>query len=531
MGTRELHAGNIRKIKIFIQENYYRPITLRPYSITSQKIRNMKWNSPRRIDSSTTARISLAIALLRTLSVVQAQDAAISPTQAQGALNASSQMQSVATSPPSNYVSRAEYDKLKAEHEAMKTEHDAMKQELDALKETVKQLTAAATPAPAAGSATPVPETEKAVSEAKQVAGPPPSEVAAAAETVPVELGPLATHSFSIVGDAEVQFGKISGQHGAFMLADFAPIFLFRGGDRILFEAGFDFILQNNAPAGSGYTTTVNLSFATLDYLINDYVTFLGGNMLLPLGTYSERSAGWLNKFPDAPLPRAVLPGNGVGVQLRGAIPIGDRGASVTYSTFVDNGVSSVNGTGNADQLDLGGNVGLTSDGRFANLHGGAGWGGRVAAFWPWKPGYDLEVGVSGMSSPWDDASRRRYSALVADWALHFSPYVEVKGEYMNTWVGTDDAGTITPRGWWIQAGYKFAGLKLDVPYLDKLELVGRYDTVNDGLGSRTKRGTVGGVYYVTNTLWLEADYEFTRNHGPNPLPDDSLLFQISYGF
>jgi hypothetical protein len=448
------------------------------------------------------------------------------------AQEASAPPSSNAANPPSSeYVSRAEYDKLKAEHEAMKQEHDAMKQEVEALKATVQQLTAGVTPAPAPGSATPAPAPEKAVSEAKQVVAPAPSEAAAAAETVPIESGPLATHGFTIVGDAEVQFGKISGQHGAFMLTDFAPIFLFRGGDKILFEAGFDFILQNNAPNSAGSTTTVNLSFATLDYLINDYITFVGGNMLLPLGTYSERSAGWLNKFPDAPLPRAVLPGNGVGVQLRGAIPIGDQGPSVTYSAYVINGPSSVNGSANADQLDLGGNVGLTSDGRFANLHGGAGEGGRVAVFWPWKPTYDLEVGVSGMSSPWDNAGRRQYSALVADWALHLSPYVEVKGEYMNTWVGTDDRGTITPRGWWVQAGYKFAGLKLNVPYLDKLELVGRYDTVNDGLGSRTNRGTVGGVYYVTNTLWLEADYEFTRNHGPNPLPDDSLLFQISYGF
>jgi hypothetical protein len=495
-------------MKISIQKTI---IETGPIRITSRisKIRNRDWNSFRLTTGNAIACILLRLAFLTALPVVRAQD----------------------TAAPADYVSRAEYDKLKAEHEAMKAEHEAMKQEVEALKATVQQLTARATPPPPPGSASPAPETEKAVSEAKQVVAPASSEAPTAVETVPMESGPLATHSFSIVGDAEVQFGKISGQHGAFMLADFAPIFLFRGGDRILFEAGFDFILQNNAPAGSGYTTTVNLSFATLDYLINDYVTFLGGNMLLPLGTYSERSAGWLNKFPDAPLSRAVLPGNGVGVQLRGAIPVGDRGASVTYTAFVDNGVSSVDGTGNADQLDLGGNVGLTSDGRFANLHGGAGWGGRVAFFFPWKPTYDLEVGVSGMSSPWDNAGTRQYSALVADWALHLSPYVEVKGEYMNTWVGTDNAGTITPHGWWVQAGYKFAGLKLDVPYLDKLELVGRYDTVNDGLGSRTKRGTVGGVYYVTNTLWLEADYEFTSNHGPNPLPDDSLLFQISYGF
>ena len=54
----------------------------------------------------------------------------------------------------------------------------------------------------------------------------------------PVPPGQAATHNFAVVGDAEVQFGKVDGSHSAFALADFAPIFLFRGGDNILFEAG-----------------------------------------------------------------------------------------------------------------------------------------------------------------------------------------------------------------------------------------------------------------------------------------------------
>jgi hypothetical protein len=482
----------------------------RSHNLNTLKVENM--NSPRRSIHSWITCLVLALALIVTPALLQAQDATAPPAQG------------VANPPSSDYVSRAEYDKLKAEHEAMK-------KELEALKTAVREM--ATKPVAAAPAQQPAPPAEL-PSEGKQVATattPPAATPSTEAETVSTELSALATHNTTIVGDAEVQFGKISGQHGAFMLADFAPIFLFRGGDKILFEAGFDFVLQNNAPSDSGNTTTINLSFATLDYLINDYVTFVGGNMLLPLGTYSERSAGWLNKFPDAPLPRDVLPGNGVGVQLRGGIPIGDRGPSVNYSAFVVNGPGSVDGSGRADQLDLGGNVGLTSDDRFANLHGGAGEGGRIAIFWPWKPTYDVEIGVSGMSSPWDNAGRRQYSAAVADWALHVGPSVEVKGEYMHTWVGTDNKGTITPRGWWIQGGYKLLGLNLDVPYINKLELVGRYDTIDDGLGSRTKRGTVGAVYYVTNTLWLEGDYEFTSNHGPNPAADESLLFQISYGF
>jgi Skp family chaperone for outer membrane proteins len=203
-----------------------------------------------------------------------------------------------------------------------------------------------------------VSETQKATTEGKGVAATQVQPIA------PVPEGPLALHNFTIVGDAEIQFGKTYGSHSAFTEADFAPIFLFRANDNILFEAGFDVRLQNggvtlaNGNTGnSGTTTAIDLSFATLDYMLNDYVTIVAGDMLLPLGTYSERSAGWLNKIPDDPLPRSVLPGTGIGAQLRGAIPIGQSGQQVAYSFYVANGPGSVDGSGNATFTDSSGNV------------------------------------------------------------------------------------------------------------------------------------------------------------------------------
>ena len=141
---------------------------------------------------------------------------------------------------------------------------------------------------------------QKKAEEAQQTAT-----AAEASAKTPAATGPDARQNFLIVGDAEVGFGKTEGQPSGFVLADFAPIFLFRATDKVLFEAGFDVILQNGSnPLGthdSGSGNSVSLSFGTLDYLFNDYVTVVAGDMLLPLGTYSERSAGWLNKFPDAP--------------------------------------------------------------------------------------------------------------------------------------------------------------------------------------------------------------------------------------
>lgn len=368
--------------------------------------------------------------------------------------------------------------------------------------------------------------TQRTVSEVQQKAA-----MAAPAEPlprVPLDEGTV-NHNFSILGDAEFQYAKTSGQNGTFLLADFAPIFLYRGGENILFEAGFDFGLQNNAPGSPGATTTVNLSFAQLDYFMNDYVRLAAGAMLLPLGTYAERSAGWLNKIPDDPLPRDLLPGSGVGAQLRGAVPLGESGRLVNYAVWGANGPGSADGTGNAGALDLGGNVGLRSDNAVANLHGKPSGGARLGFFAPFKPHYDFELGLSGQSGEWDNAGQHLWTAGVVDASLHLGSSFEVKGEYIRTWYGSDDLGEIRPEGWWVQGGYKLAGLNRDWPLINNIELVGRYDVIHDGLGIQTRRYTAGYIYYLSNTLLFEGDYEFV--HSNDPTVDDRFILQLSYGF
>ena len=337
--------------------------------------------------------------------------------------------------------------------------------------------------------------------------------------------------NFQMLGDVEFQYANADKQYGSFMLADFAPIFLYRGGENILFEAGFDTTIANNAPNGGGYTTTFNLSFAQLDYVVNDYLTVCVGDLLLPLGTYTERGAGWLNKFPDNPLAvDALIPGSGVGAQLRGAIPLGDSGKLLNYAVFGVNGPGSSDGFANANSLDLGGNVGIRSDGTSANLHNNPAGGGRLAVFLPFKPRYDLELGVSGMFGEWDNAGAHLWTAGVLDAALHLGPNFEAKGEYIMSRFGSDDFGMIHQQGWFVQAGYKLAGLNLELPGINNLELVGRYDSMRDGLGMTTRRTTVGYIYYLTSALLFEGDYEFLNSTDPTQ-PTTQLILQISYGF
>jgi hypothetical protein len=365
----------------------------------------------------------------------------------------------------------------------------------------------------------------------QQTAADTEQKVAAAttSQTQPLPRVPIdettVNHNFMMLGDAEVQYAKPSGQNGSFYMADFAPVFLYRGGDNVLFEAGFDTTLANNAPntnSNSGYTTTFNLTFAQLDYVMTDYLTLSAGEMLLPLGTYSERGAGWLNKIPNDPLARDLLPSTGVGAQLRGAVPLGESGRILNYSVYGVNGPASIDGTGTASQLDVGGNVG-------PNLHPDPAGGGRLGIFLPFKPHYDLELGVSAIAGEWDSAGQHLYTAGVFDASLHLGSSFELKGEYIGTRFGSDDLGRVNQNGWWTQAGYKLAGLNTDLPVINNLELVGRYETFHDGMGTSTRRYTVGYVYYITSAFLFEGDYQFL--HSTDPSQVDQLIFQLSYGF
>ncbi|HEY5041477.1 MAG TPA: hypothetical protein VIK53_05685 [Verrucomicrobiae bacterium] len=413
-------------------------------------------------------------------------------------------------------VSDADFNALKNLVQQMNGKLESLEQTNETDQQTIRQLQQQ------------LGETQKTAVDAEQKS-------IAAAQTQTLPRGPIdeatVNHNFLMLGDAEIQYVKASGQNGSFLLADFAPIFLYRAGDNILFEAGFDFGLQNNAPGGSGYTTSVNLSFAQLDYVMNDYVTLCAGDILLPLGTYTERGAGWLNKIPDDPLAVDLVPGSGVGAELRGAVPIGDAGKFFNYSVYGVNGPGSADETGNAGALDLGGNVGIRSDGVTSNLHGNPSGGARLGVFlpFPYKPHYDLELGISGQSGEWDNAGQHLWTAGVLDAALHLGPNFEAKGEYIISRFGSDDLGLIHQSGWFLQAGYKLAGLHLELPGINNVELMGRYDNIDDGLGTTTDRYTAGYVYYFTSTFLFEGDYEFV--HSTDPTQVNQLILQLSIGF
>jgi hypothetical protein len=117
----------------------------------------------------------------------------------------------------------------------------------------------------------------------------------------------------------------------------------------------------------------------------------------------------------------------------------------------------------------------------------------------------------------------------VFDAALHLGPSFEAKGEYIMTRFGSDDLGNVGQQGWFVQAGYKLAGLNMELPVINNTELVGRFDSLHNGMGTSTQRYTAGFIYYFTSTLLLEGDYEYFHSNDPSQL--SQFILQLSYGF
>src|SRR6266487_1170787 len=190
--------------------------------------------------------------------------------------------QDTAPSPSSSdYVSRAEYDKLKAEHEAMK-------QELEALKAQIGQLAKAPVPIPATAPA-----------ESKQVVTEMPSQ--AATEELRQEVETLKTQvketfpgstKFLLAGYGTAGFTARSGED-PFFDAAFNALFLWKLTDRLFFEGELELEFEDEE-------TTINLEIAQASYLLNDYMTIGVGRFLNPTDYFVERQhMNWVNKLPD----------------------------------------------------------------------------------------------------------------------------------------------------------------------------------------------------------------------------------------
>ncbi|MDA1088311.1 MAG: hypothetical protein O2901_15015 [Verrucomicrobia bacterium] len=144
-----------------------------------------------------------------------------------------------------------------------------------------------------------------------------------------------------VTGYAHALYQDVEGGDETFTFGSFNPIFLYRLGDNVLFEAELELDVEDDGDTG------LELEYGQIDYVVNDYLTLIAGRFILPLGVFSEKlHPAWINKLPTGPLPYAgsgghhdsILPFNDIGVQARGSFHPGDGNLSISYAIYAVNG-------------------------------------------------------------------------------------------------------------------------------------------------------------------------------------------------
>jgi hypothetical protein len=314
--------------------------------------------------------------------------------------------------------------------------------------------------------------------------------------------------------------------------AQFNPVFHFQYDDLLLFEGELEFEVEGDGE------TKAELEYTQLDLLLSDYAILVVGKYLSPIGKFQEQiHPTWINKLPDRPVgfgKGGAQPLSDVGVQLRGAVPLGSMEAN--YVVFAGNGPRVTH-------------EGFELEGFASDNNSDKAVGGRIG----FLPLPYLEVGGSFMSAevrgeeatmgPVTDAD---FTLWGADAAFTKGAF-DIRGEYLHSKLGgflgaaIEDAEITSYipetewEAWYVQAAYQLSGLT-DIPVLRKLEPVVRYGMFDvDGFAPFTaneeKRLTVGVNYLLAPSAIAKAAYEmreFDRSKGSD---EDVARLQLTYGF
>lgn len=266
----------------------------------------------------------------------------------------------------------------------------------------------------------------------------------------------------------------------------FAPIFLFKHSDRLMFEAELEFGLENNE-------LEIGLEYANVMYVLNKNMTVRAGKFLLPFGTFMERlHPAWINRLPTAPLGYGhdgIAPSSGIGVELRGAFDLG--GPKLNYSVYSTNGPRIKDGSIEPEE------AGMLQFQNYEDNNNSKAFGGRIGLL-PFADS-STEIGFSTYSTSKVGARDSQYENVGAflyalDFAFvkQFSGFgvIDIKGQYNNsnvddaTYTELDEFGNPEEytfnnesNSFYTQLSYRPTTSESD--FMKKLEFVGRYSNYN----------------------------------------------------
>lgn len=328
------------------------------------------------------------------------------------------------------------------------------------------------------------------------------------------------TNQFIISGYGTIGYAyRPQGEKLNEFTSNFNPIFLFQFQDRILFEAEFEFELEEGV-------TETGLEYAQFDYIVNDHLTLVGGKFLVPFGVFGERiHPTWINKFATAPPifghhvsefgSEPLLPIiSDIGVMARGMLRPGPF--HVALNGYATQGAAAEPGDEEVPELEF---PASSSDNNTGKLLGGR----LDVALPPWA-----EVNFSYFNGDYDENDVLDFTGwnVAAEFRrMNF----ELRGEYVQTRQEIEQVTgfpVVRRDGFYGQLSYRF----------DRWEPVVRWTQVFDTKldGKVTDEGAwqagFGLDYWLSPAIAFMVAFELNRESGTE-VDNDRIIAHIAYGF
>lgn len=305
----------------------------------------------------------------------------------------------------------------------------------------------------------------------------------------------------------------------------YAPIFLYKHSDRLMFEAELEFVLEGNE-------LETGLEYADVMYVLNKNMIARAGKFLLPFGTFMERlHPAWINRLPNTPLGYGhdgIAPSSGIGVELRGAFDLG--GPTLNYSVYATNGPRLKDGSEEPEE------AGMLLFQNYEDNNLGKAYGGRLGLL-PFSDS-SIELGFSAYTTANTGQEDSEYEDVGAFlFALDFSlvkqisglgGIVDVKAQYNNSNVDTATYFELEDgveeeysfdnqsNSFYGQLSYRPTMASSD--FVKKLEFVGRYSDFNAPEGAEWEEKSVqyafGLNYWLSWRSVVKLSYQTTETEG-----------------
>ncbi|MCF6154498.1 MAG: hypothetical protein E3K36_04435 [Candidatus Brocadia sp.] len=246
--------------------------------------------------------------------------------------------------------------------------------------------------------------------------------------------------------------------HG-FTQKRFIPFIYSDISDRVKLAAEIEFEFGGE---GGGRDGEVILEFATMDFLLTDWINWRGGYLLTPLGKFNLVHDSPLQDFTDRPLvDQLIIPTTltDLGMGFFGTLYPSEL-SKLDYEIYVINGVFNgldVDGTSRIGEVNgLRGAKGSGGAYFNDNYNKSPGVVGRVA----FSPFIGLEFGGSAYTSRYDEKNDNQLTISALDFIYQRGPF-EFVGEGAYAFIETDsfaeDAGiTDDMWGYYLEARYHF---------------------------------------------------------------------------